>query len=105
MWMIVLISVAFGMGVIALLARSRMASRERSAKWNDLHERGKMFVTQMAELREISEAKRTLPAAETKPRVLVAAKTSRSFWPRPPAPERVERKSAGVVVLPSRKIA
>jgi hypothetical protein len=105
MWTILFISVALAVAIIISLARSSIITRKRSAKWDDLHERGRMFTAQLEQLRELSAAKPPQPPPETKPRALQPAKKSRSLWPRPPVPQRPEHSSANALPLRSPKVA
>ncbi len=105
MWTILFISVAVAVAIAISLARSSIVSRKRSAKWDDLHERGRMFTAQLEQLRELSAAKPPQSPLETKSRALQPAKKSRSFWPRPPAPQRPERGAANPLPLRSPKVA
>ena len=104
MWTILFISAALAVAIIIFLARSGITARKRSAKWDDLHERGRMFASQLEHLREMSAAKPPQPPPETKPRTLQPAKKSRSLWPRRPTPQRPEHDNAGLLPLRSPKV-
>jgi hypothetical protein len=105
MWTIAFVSIALAAAFIVLLTRTHIAARKRSAKWDDLRARGRLFTSQLEHLREISASKPPPLPAETKVRALRPAGKSRSFWPRPALPQRPEPDTAPQSPLPSQKIA
>ena len=105
MWTILFISAALAIVIIISLARSNITTRKRSAKWDDLHERGRMFASQLEHLREMSATKQPQPPPEAKSRAPQPASKTRSLWPRPRVPQRPEHDGASPLSLRSPKVA
>jgi hypothetical protein len=53
---IILLSVVLGAAVIGfVLTRTTNGERRRSAQWNDLHARGRLFTSQLTHLRQVED--------------------------------------------------
>jgi hypothetical protein len=95
MWTILIVSAVLATVIIIALARNTRAARKRSDKWEDLHERGKMFAAQLAHLRERSAAKQAPPPPPPPPPgnevpAPQPSRKSRSLWPRRPMSYRTD---------------
>jgi hypothetical protein len=74
MWWIILLSIVLG-GVLLgyVLMHATNGERRRSADWNDLHARGRLFTLQLAHLREV-EAQHPAPVRPAAPSFRSATK-------------------------------
>ena len=81
MWWIIPLGLVLGTFFLGfLLTRTTPGERRRSANWNDLHARGRLFTVQLAHLREV-EARHEAPG---RPRVARGrtAKKAGFLWRR-----------------------
>jgi hypothetical protein len=76
-------------GIIAVVVLSGVllywkngADRRRSATWNDLHERGKLIASQLAQLNRLRTGNEEPSAEAGESTKLEAKKKTGSFWPR-----------------------
>jgi hypothetical protein len=87
-WIILTIFIAAAIAAIALFAYLAGVRRKRTAGWNDLHERGKLFTSQLAYLQEIATRKGKTGTLDT-PRVKAAKKA----YPALPARATLQRRN------------
>jgi hypothetical protein len=81
MWWLILLGIVLG-GVLLgfVLIRTTNGERRRSANWNDLHARGRLFTSQLAHLLEV-ETRHAATVGPSVPRVRFAKKAG-FFWRR-----------------------
>jgi hypothetical protein len=86
MWWIILLGIVLGGGLLAfVLLRATKGERRRSANWNDLHARGRLFTSQLAHLLEV-ETRHAAPVKPSAPRIKCAKKAGFMWRRRTSAP-------------------
>lgn len=81
-WSMLVIVIIVVIVATVLIARKLKADRKRFARWNNLHERGKLFSAQLADMRNAVEHKESVESTAKTPDAPPPATGPKLFWPK-----------------------